>query len=72
MVFAAQLMTGLSHNLTNRKQFVSINGHDSHEVDMLFGVPTGLSPETIIIFNLYIRDLHKAIKYHFMQAKLNF
>ena len=27
--------------LTNRKQFVSTNGHDSHEVDMLVGAPHG-------------------------------
>ena len=53
-------MIGL--NLPLRKQFVSINGHNSTKVMMKHGVPHGsvLGP---LLFLIYINDLRKTIKY---------
>ena len=48
--------------LSNRQQFVSINGFNSKIVTMNYGVPQGsvLGP---LLFLIYINDLHNAIKY---------
>ena len=48
--------------LTKRKQFVSINGYDSTNLDITCGVPQGSTLQPLL-FLLYINDLQHSLKF---------
>ena len=52
----------LKSSLSNRKQYISINGYDLNLADVKFGVPQGsvLGP---LVFLIYINDLNHALKF---------
>ena len=47
--------------LTSRKQYISINGCDSDELDVVCGVPQG-STSGPLLFLIYINDLRFSLK----------
>ena len=50
--------------LTNRKQYVSINGFDSDLNTIYYNVPQGPALG-LLLFLIYINHLHNAIKFPF-------
>ena len=48
--------------LSNRKQFVTINGFDSEIQNFQYGVPQGCVLGSLL-FLIYVNDLHNAIKF---------
>ena len=53
---------GFRSYLSNRKQYVSINGHEASLASVLYVVPQG-SVLGSLLFLIYINDLNQAIKF---------
>ena len=62
--------------LSNRQQYVSINGYDSNLADVKFGIPQGSVLGPLLLFSIYINDLNQTLKFckahHFADDKTNF
>ena len=66
----------LKSYLSNRQQYVSINGYDSNLADVKFGIPQGSVLGPLLLFSIYINDLNQTLKFckahHFADDKTNF
>ena len=56
--------------LSDREQFVSINGHKSSLASILYGVPQ-ISVFAPLLFLMYINDLNQARKFHHFADETN-
>ena len=56
--------------LSDREQFVSINGHNSSLASILYGVPQS-SVFAPLLFLMYINDLNQARKFHHFADETN-
>ena len=56
--------------LSDREQFVSINGHNSSLASILYGVPQ-ISVFAPLLFLMYINDLNQARKFHHFADETN-
>ena len=56
-------MIGLNQFLSNRNQYVSINGYDTRLATINCGVPQDSALGPLLVFLLYINDINQTIKF---------